>query len=236
MRGILVFMTILGSLPYTLRQPWIGILVYSWISYMNPHKYAWGAVRSFPVALTVVLVTLLGMVMSKDRSRLAKDPANVLMILIWILFIITTVFAFNQADAWWQLNKVSKIFLMTFITMMLINNPFKLRMLLLVIAVSVGLIGLKGGIWAIMSGGTNRVYGPDGSFLADNNDVALGLCMALPMLFYLAKDEPRQWLKLLLRACFVIEACVINSNGCLRGQTFDNALVPFDEYANFRIP
>jgi len=126
----------------------------------------------------------------------------VLMAALWVLFVFTTFFAFNQQWAWYELNQVSKILLMIFLTIILINNSIKLRYLFLVIALSVGLIGLKGGIWAIASGGANRVYGPDGSFLADNNDIALALNMTVPLLLYLSKDEPRNWLRWLLRACF----------------------------------
>ncbi len=209
MRGTVVLLIILGSLPVSLLQPWIGVLVFSWISYMNPHKYAWGFVRSFPVAMVVALVTLVGMLATKDKSRLPKDPATLLMLGLWVLFAISTVFAFNQEYAWPQLNKVSKILLMTFVSIILINSPSKLRYLLLVIALSVGLIGLKGGIWAIVTGGANRVYGPQGSFLADNNDLALALNMALPLLLYLAKDESRKWLRWLLRGCFVMSVVAV---------------------------
>ena len=209
MRGIVVFLLVLGSLPYILQQPWIGVLVFSWISYMNPHKYAWGPVRTFPLALIVVLVTFVGMIATKDKWRVPRDPATMLVILLWVMFVITTPFAFNQTDAWPQLEKVSKILLMTFVTMKLINSQLKLRYLLLVIALSVGLIGFKGAIWVFLTGGANRVYGPDGSFLADNNDLALALNMTLPLLFYLSKDEPRQWLRWLLKGCFVMSFVAI---------------------------
>jgi hypothetical protein len=116
MRGTLLFVIILGSLPLALQQPWLGVLVYSWISYMNPHKYAWGAIRTFPVAMVVVVVTLIGMLATKDKRRLSSDPANLLVLALWIMFVITTPFAFNQADAWLQLDKVSKILLMNFVT------------------------------------------------------------------------------------------------------------------------
>ena len=99
MRGTLLFIIILGSLPFVLQQPWIGVLMFSWISYMNPHKYAWGAIRSFPVAMVVAVVTLIGMLATKDKQRLRKDPANLLVLGLWIIFVITTVFAFNQDDA-----------------------------------------------------------------------------------------------------------------------------------------
>lgn len=209
MRGTLVLTIILGSLPFCLQQPWIGVLMFSWISYMNPHRYAWGFARTFPVALVVALVTLLGLLVTKDKWRLPRDPATVLIICLWLLFCVTTPFAFNQSYAWAQLEQVSKIFLMTFVTIILINTPTKFRYLLLVIALSIGLIGLKGGIWAITSGGQNRVYGPAGSFIADNNDIALALNMALPLLLGLANGEQNRWLRRLLRVCLTMSVVAI---------------------------
>ena len=208
MRGIVVLTIILGSLPFCLMRPWIGVLVYSWISFMNPHRYAWGIAHTFPVALIVALVTIMGMLLTRDKSKVPKDGAVVIIVCLWILFVITTFFALNQAGAWERLNVVSKILLMTFVTLILINHPTKLRYLFLTIALSIGLLGLKGAIWVVMTGGTHRVYGPSGSFIYDNNDFALALNMILPMLLYLAKDEPRQWLRVLLRVCFV--ACIVS--------------------------
>jgi probable O-glycosylation ligase (exosortase A-associated) len=66
------------------------------------------------------------------------------------------------------------------------------------------LIGIKGGIWALTSGGANRVYGPDGTFISDNNDVALAFNMALPLMLYLSKDEKNYWLRMLLKASFAL--------------------------------
>ena len=209
MRGLLVLTTIFGSLPYCLTQPWIGVLMFSWISYMNPHRYAWGMARTFPVAMIVAIVTLVGLLVTKEKWRLPRDSATVVIVCLWLLFCVTTFFAFNQAYAWSQLIQVSKILLMTFVTIILINTPKKLRYLLLVIALSIGLIGLKGGIWAITSGGQNRVYGPAGSFLADNNDIALALNMTLPLLWGLANGEINKWLRGLLRVCLAMSVVAI---------------------------
>ena len=209
MRAAVVLLIIFGSLPYCLSRPWVGVLVFSWISYMNPHRYAWGFIRSFPVALIVALATIVGLVATKDKSSLPKDNALILMGLLWALFFFTTYFAINQSDAWSQLNQISKIFLMIYVSVILINDARKLRYLLLVVALSLGLIGLKGGIWALLSGGSHRVYGPAGTFIGDNNDLALALNMALPMLLYLGKDEPRRWLKWFLKATFVMSLVAI---------------------------
>jgi probable O-glycosylation ligase (exosortase A-associated) len=153
--------------------------------------------------MVVAIATLIGLAMTRDKTSLPKSPVTAILVAFMFLFTFTTLFAINQGAAWLQWQKVMKILLMTLVTLMLINTPTKLRYLLLVIALSVGLIGLKGAIWVLKTGGSERVYGPAGSFLADNNDLALALNMALPLLLYLAKDDWPKWLKIALRACFV---------------------------------
>ncbi len=209
MRSILLLSIVFASLPVCFLWPWIGVLVFAWISYMNPHRYAWGMAQSFQVAMVVAVATLSGLFFTRERRPVPWTRETRLMAALWALFTFTTFFALNQADAWDEWQRVSKILLMTFVTLILIDNVEKLRYLLLTIALSIGAIGLKGGLWVIGSGGQHRVYGPRASFLADNNDLALALCMTLPLLLYLAKAEPRRWLRLLLRVCFVMTALAI---------------------------
>jgi probable O-glycosylation ligase (exosortase A-associated) len=209
MRGTLLFLIIIGSLPKCLAQPWIGVLMFSWISFMNPHKYAWGPVREFPVAMVVAIATLVGLALTRDKQALPKDKLTVCMVLLWMVFVMTTFFAINETYAWQQLAAISKILVMIFASMILINDQRKLRYLMLTIAMSLGVIGLKGGIFAIISGGAHRVFGPEGSFIADNNDLGLALNMALPMMFYLYKSETNSWLKMILRIFFVMTIVAI---------------------------
>jgi probable O-glycosylation ligase (exosortase A-associated) len=65
------------------------------------------------------------------------------------------------------------------------------------------LIGLKGALFSIISGGAHRVYGPEGTFINDNNDLGLALNMTLPLMFYLWKDEENFWVKTGLKVFFV---------------------------------
>src|SRR5690349_20332621 len=76
------------------------------------------------------------------------------------------------------------------------------RYLALVLSMSIGFFGLKGGIWSVIKGGDVHIEGPEGSFIGTNTLLALGLDMALPFLFYLARDETRRWLRWLLWAMF----------------------------------
>ena len=139
---------------------------------------------------------------------------------LWIHFTITTFFAWYPDAAWQHWRKVSKILLFTFLTVLYFQDRKRLEYLFLVIALSLGFYGLKGGIWSILTGGHSKVYGPENTMLGTNNAVGLALNMALPFLFYLGKGEPRRWLRWLMRAMFwfSIPAIVFTySRGALLG-------------------
>jgi len=219
MRDLLFLTVWAGSLPLIIYRPWIGILVWSWIGYMNPHMLSWGA-RSLPVAMAVAVVTLVGLVITKDRKGVPLTREMVFLLLLTIHFTITTAMAWAPDAAWVQWDKVMKIMLFTFITPMLIFGRKKIHALLLVIALSIGFYGLKGGIFSIMTGGAFRVWGPGRSFIGDNNSLGLAMIMVLPMLIFLAREENRAWLRrsLYIIAGFTVIATIFTySRGAFLG-------------------
>jgi probable O-glycosylation ligase (exosortase A-associated) len=48
-----------------------------------------------------------------------------------------------------------------------------------------GFYGAKGGLFTALGGATQHVWGPPGSFIADNNALAMALIMVLPLMRYL---------------------------------------------------
>ena len=42
MRDIALVIIVFGSLPFILARPYIGILMWSWLGYMSPHRLAYG--------------------------------------------------------------------------------------------------------------------------------------------------------------------------------------------------
>jgi probable O-glycosylation ligase (exosortase A-associated) len=204
MRDLLLFGIIFSLIPVCFIRPWIGVLVFSWISYMNPHRLTWTAAYDYPFAKIVAIVTILGLFLTSDRMRLPKTREVFLMILLGIYFTGTNYFAFNPDAAWLQWQKVIKILVMTFVTMILINDPRKLKYLVIVIVFSIAFFGIKGAIFSLATGGNYRVYGPMDSFFYENNDMALALNMILPMLFFLSKDEENINLRNILKFSFVM--------------------------------
>ena len=48
-RDLLVTAIVLGALPFALKHAYIGVLLWTWISIMNPHRLAWGFAYTFVV-------------------------------------------------------------------------------------------------------------------------------------------------------------------------------------------
>lgn len=204
MRDIFVTVVIFSLIPFIFKRPWVGILLWSWLGYMNPHRLAWGFAYDFPFAMIVGLVTITAFLFSKEKKVMpwTRETLTLLLFVGWMFT--TTLFAFYPEAAWLQWDKVWKIQLMVFLTALIITDRHKLHWLIWIIALSLGFYGVKGGIFTIMKGGVHRVQGPEGSFIAGNNEIALALVMVIPLIRYLHLQEKRKWIKIGLASAMVL--------------------------------
>lgn len=204
MRDIAVALIVFGLLPWVLVRPHIGVLLWSWLGYMNPHRLGWGFAYDFPFAQVVAIVTLASVALTREPKRFPLTP----LVGVWLLFIawmgLTTVFALEPDSAAEQIEKVIKIQVVVFITLMVMGSRERLNQLLWVAALSIGFFGIKGGVFTIISGGAHRVWGPDGTFIAGNNELALALLMVLPLFYYLRSQSTNRWVRLGLLVSMVL--------------------------------
>lgn len=195
MRDLFVAGIVFGALPFVIRRPWIGVLLWSWLGYMNPHRLTYGFAYDFPFAMVVGLVTIVAFLFSKEKKEMiwSRETIMLLVFIGWMLF--TTLLAFYPDAAWIQWNKIWKIQFFIFLTVLLVNDRRKLYWLIWTIALSLGFYGVKGGIFTILGGGANHVMGPAGTFIGENNEMGLALVMTIPLIRYLHLQETRKWLK-----------------------------------------
>ncbi len=206
MRDLFVAIVVFGLLPMALRRPQVGIYLWAWIGYHNPHRLAFGWSRDFPWAMAIALVTFTGMLFSKEPKRIPWTRESVLLLIFVLWMCVTTYNAFFPELAFENFKKVFKVLLMTFVTLMVINNRERLNGLIWIICISLGFYGIKGGLFTISKGGVHRVQGPDGTFFGGNNEMALVLAMIIPLLAYLRLQEKRHWLRLGLGASMMLSA------------------------------
>jgi len=202
---------VFGSIPYIFTRPHIGILVYSWLSYMNPHKLGWGFAASFPFAMLSVAFTLLALLFSKQRQPIPITPITVILFLFLVWITISSSVGLVPDESWGEWGRIMKIQLMIFVTMMLMIDKEKINQLVWVIAFSIGFFGIKGGVFTIATGGNYMVWGPEGTFIGGNNEMALALVMVIPLFWYLYLENTNKWIRRGLLVCIVL--CVFSVLG-----------------------
>jgi probable O-glycosylation ligase (exosortase A-associated) len=194
MRGIIFILIMIGALPLILKQPYIGILMWSWLGYMNPHRLVWGLASRVPWSMIVAVGTLASVVFSRQPKRFPWTPVTIVHLLFVLWMCVTTFFAFAPDAAWEQWERMIKVQLMTMVTLMVMGGRERLHALIWVIVLSIGFWGIKGGLWAVLiSGGQYMVWGPPHSFFAGNNGLALALIMTLPLMRYLQLQTVNAW-------------------------------------------
>jgi len=79
--------------------------------------------------------------------------------------------------------------------MALLHSRRHIEAMVWVLVGSLGVFGVKGGIFTILTGGTDRVWGPEASFIEGNNEIALALVMTIPLMYYLFVTAKNKWVR-----------------------------------------
>jgi putative inorganic carbon (HCO3(-)) transporter len=220
MRDALVFLLVFGSLPFIFKRPSIGVLMFTWLSLMNPHRLTYGPAFDFPFAAIVAGFTAVCLLISKQPRHFPKSPLTVTLVLFAAWMTITSVFALEPLLVWREWSRVLKTLFMIAISIAALNNEKDLKRFVWVVVCSLAIYGVKGGIFTIMKGGNYKVFGPSGSYIEENNGMALAMVTVLPLLWSLRSQVNKNVFRLGIAAaavCTAIAAMGSYSRGALLG-------------------
>lgn len=194
MRDLLLMSIILPAALMALRHPWIGLVLWVWVSVMNPHRYTYGFAYDAPLALIAAVTTLVGLVVTREKSSpfLAAPPKWLAVFVIWIT--LSWLMGLDPEGQFGQWDKVMKVYLMVFVALMLIRTKLQIMVLVWVLTLSVALLSAKGGLFTVATGGSYRVWGPPGSWIEGNNDFAVATIMTIPLLHFMQMQVRNKWL------------------------------------------
>jgi probable O-glycosylation ligase (exosortase A-associated) len=193
MRDLLIIAIVVFAALVALRHGWVGVMLWTWLSLMNPHRYAYGFAYDAPVAAIAAAASLLGLLLSKDRQSPMKGAPVTIFVIFNIWITISLLMGLDPAGDYDQWKKVMKINFMLFVALALLNDKRHIMAFAWVCALSLGILGAKGGVFTIMSGGSNKVWGPPGTFIEDNNEFALALIITIPLLRFLQLQISNVW-------------------------------------------
>jgi putative inorganic carbon (HCO3(-)) transporter len=228
MRDLALALFLFGSVPFILWRPVLGVFLWVWVSVMSPHRLTWDFAYEFRFAQVIAIATLVGILFSRQPKRLPVTPVTVVLFLMVLWMNVTTLFAIDTTASLPMWERVMKIQLMVFVALYLLHSKQHVQVLIWILAGSVAFFGIKGGLFTLRGGGEERVFGPSGSFIEENNAMALATVMTIPLLRYLQLQATNRWLRWGLLAGMVLcglSALGSQSRGALLAMTAMLALL-----------
>ncbi len=191
MRSVALFFELLMLIPIALVQPFVGVILWSWVSFMNPHRLVYGGIAlEVPWAMLIFAATIIGCLVAREPKRFPWNGVTILVALFLVMITFTTVFALGPTDqVLAKYETVFKVFLFLLVTAALLTTRERIHALAWVMVLSLAFFGIKGGAFTLMGGGANKVYGPPNSMIFDNNHLAAGLLVSLPLMNYLRMES-----------------------------------------------
>jgi len=170
---------------YAFQGALYGLLFYLWIAYFRPEQWVWDAdlVASLNLSYVVGVCALVATIFSRTRWQLNLRVA--LLALFLGHTFLSTMLGLHPGYAWPFWVEFLKTAVVSYLIVVLVTDAANLRLVLLIIALSLGLEAAKQG-WAeivLHPGSPNLNPLP---MLGDNNGVAVGMLMLVPVLTALA--------------------------------------------------
>ncbi len=210
MRDIAITLVILGLVPLILRYPWTGVLVFAWVGIFNPHRFGWEFAYDFQFALVIGAATVVSMFLHWKEVQLPINSITILLMLLPLWMTVTLLFALEPSAAYVRWEEVIKMFFFVLVAASLLHARKQLEAFLWVIVVSIGFYGIKGGIFTLLVGGGEKVYGPPGtSFLSDNNAISVALVMVIPLMYFLGTTVSSKLIKLGMYGAMFLSAMAV---------------------------
>jgi len=186
MRDLAFISTMLVLLPLAAMRPFVGVLLWCWIAFMNPHRLVWGAAAELPWAAAVFCVTLLGCVLAGEPRRPVVNAVTLLVVTLMACITVTTLAALGPPGPTWEkYESVMKVLLGLLVVGALLTDRWRIHALIWVMVLSIGYYGVRGGIFSLATGGNFRVWGPPQTMITDNNHLAAAMLVTLPLMNYL---------------------------------------------------
>ncbi|HEX5473150.1 MAG TPA: putative O-glycosylation ligase, exosortase A system-associated [Vicinamibacterales bacterium] len=191
LRELLVYSVIAVGLAYSFRSPFYLLLLYLWTAYFRPDEWMWGGL---PFDLSFVMGCLVAVAIFWSPTYRRVVPRMGLLVLFFLDALLSTVVANTPPWSWHYFQEFARVIFITYAIATLVTDGRRLRAVLMVIALSLGFEAAKQG-WIklfVNPGVPNLNTHPA---LGDNNGIAMGMMMLLPIFAVLIQTARGRWEK-----------------------------------------
>jgi len=209
MRDAFLFLIVAGLLPVALYEPFVGIALWTWMSVMNPHRLTWGFAYDFPFAMVIAIFTLVSVLLNSRKVSFPFTAATGVLIAFLVWVTVTLPFSIHLSLSVPVWLSVVKTLLMTLVALAVVRTEKQTLIFLWIFVLSVGVFGVKGGVFAVLTGGEFRVWGPPDSHIEDNNSISVALVMMIPLMWYLFQHTQRKLVRYAMPAMITLSAIAV---------------------------
>ncbi len=197
LRMIFVAIIIVAGAVFSTQGPFQGLLFYIWNAYFRPEYWVHDPILfQFHISLIVAIYIII-----RTAIKLPNPQLNPGTILLWLFFaqaLHSTIMSEASTRSWIFFDQLWRIVVITYLMVVLVDDRHKFRLVLVTIALSLGFEAAKQG-WANLVRAPGAPNTNPYTFLGDNNGVAMGMMMLLPLIGALIQTTPRKWEKNMFR-------------------------------------
>lgn len=205
MRDIALSLVLFGLLLVAFARPFVGVLLWGWISFMNPHLTTWSFASEMPWAMMVFCATVVGCVVAREPRQLRVNAVVVLLVIFLACVTLTSFTARGNPDlVWMRWDWVMKIILGLLLTAALLDDQRRIHAMVWLMVIALGYYGVRGGVFTLVTGGNYIVLGPAGSSIGDRNQLAAALLISLPLMNYLRLHSRHRLVRIGLAVAMVL--------------------------------
>lgn len=195
MRDLVMFVIVMGWVPMAFMNGFVAFLLWIYTSMLSPQFFLYGFMSGFRYVFVfaglALGLLLLGRI--KDRGHFLWDKIGVLLVVFIAHALLSSLLAMNSNPSIsFRLEFFLKGMALALASPFFLTSRERIHATLIVIVAGLGFHGVVDGAKVIASGGGHTVTGIAGASLGDNNLLALGMVMLLPLALYLVKYSAHQ--------------------------------------------
>ena len=196
LRTVFVVIVLAIGWGFALQSALYALGLYLWIAYFRPESWAWSDIfTTLNLSYFAGAYLLLRTVLAGTPIRLTTRSSLLFLYLAWALLSTTQGLNYDYSMPYWQ--EFAKAVIISYLITILVQTTADLRFVLMVITFSLGFEAVKQG-WLQLLLNPGEANGNRIPFLGDNNLVAVGMAMLLPVIAALAATSTG-WLKRLFQ-------------------------------------
>jgi len=188
---VFVIGIILVGIFYSALGPFYALLFYLWNAYFRPEDWTYGGfIKSLSLSYVIGVYLVFRTIASLPDFKLNGRTA--LILLFWVQTIVGTVTSSQPDYSQNYFIVFTKVLIISYLIVVLVDDRKKFRIALTVVALSLGFECAKQG-WANLVRAPGAKNDNPVPFLGDNNGVALGTMMLVPLFGALAQTATKRW-------------------------------------------